>query len=55
VELGSSLKHERRVQEGREPRGKKGGRELLEKRRGTTASLYLAKDPVRRHTGRGGR
>ena len=29
VELGSSLKHERRVQEGREPGGKKRGRELL--------------------------
>jgi hypothetical protein len=43
VELRSSLRHERRVQEGREPRGEKGGRELLEKRRGTSASLYLAK------------
>jgi hypothetical protein len=41
VELGSGLRHE---QEGRESRGKKGGRELLEKRRGTSASLYLAKD-----------
>ena len=26
-------------------RGQKGGRELLEKRRGTSASLYLAKGP----------
>jgi hypothetical protein len=41
VELGSGLRHE---QEGRESRGKKGGRELMEKRRGTSASLYLAKD-----------
>src|SRR5271156_7076689 len=40
VELGSGLRHE---QEGRESRGKKGGRELLEKRRGTSASLYLAR------------
>jgi len=43
VELGSGLRHERRVQEGRELRGKKGGRELLEKRRGMSASLYLVK------------
>jgi hypothetical protein len=41
VELGSGLRHE---QEGRESRGTKGGRELMEKRRGTSASLYLAKD-----------
>jgi hypothetical protein len=41
VELGSGLRHE---QEGREFRGKKGGRELMEKRRGMSASLYLAKD-----------
>ena len=40
-ELGSGLRHE---QEGRESRGTKGGRELMEKRRGTSASLYLAKD-----------
>jgi hypothetical protein len=40
VELGSGLRHE---QEGRESRGKKGGRELMEKRRGMSASLYLAK------------
>jgi hypothetical protein len=26
-------------------RGQKGGRELLEKRRGTSASLYMAKGP----------
>ena len=43
MKLGSGLRHERRVQEGREPREKRGGRELLEKRRGTSASLYLAK------------
>jgi len=41
VELGSGLRHEL---EGRESRGEKGGRELMEKRRGTSASLYLAKD-----------
>jgi hypothetical protein len=41
VELGSGLRHE---QKGRESRGEKGGRELLEKRRGTSTSLYLAKD-----------
>ena len=38
VELSSGLRHE---QEDRESRGKKGGRELMEKRRGTSASLYL--------------
>ena len=41
MELGSGLRHEL---EGRESRGEKGGRELMEKRRGTSASLYLAKD-----------
>jgi hypothetical protein len=41
VEPDSGLRHE---QEGRESRGKKGGRELMEKRRGTSASLYLVKD-----------
>ena len=41
VELGGGLRHE---QEDRESRGKKGGRELMEKRRGMSASLYLAKD-----------
>jgi hypothetical protein len=36
------LRHERAVQEGEEGRG---ARELLEKWRGTRASLYLAKGP----------
>ncbi len=36
VELGSGLRHE---QEGRESRGKMGGRELMEKRRGTNGFI----------------
>jgi hypothetical protein len=50
VELGSGLRHE---QEGRESRGTKGGRELMEKRRGTSASLYLAKDRAGGESGHG--
>jgi hypothetical protein len=39
------LRHEGAVQEGGRGEGnKKGGRELLKKRRGTSASLYLVKD-----------
>jgi len=43
VELGSSLKHERRVQEGREPRGKKGRERVVGKAAGDECVFILAK------------
>jgi len=52
VELGSSLKHERRVQEGREPRGKKGRERVVGKAAGDEGPGWQMKSDGTRRAAR---